>query len=88
MQVFVLVAGKLLIGFLALIFVINISGLRTDSCRKTSFIDRKGCGMGKERSGRAGIRLHKRGLPGRVSERQSALLSGETVNRGFTRPLF
>jgi|GEM_PF-2032919 len=38
MQVFVLVAGKLLIGFLALIFVINISGIRTDSCRKTSFM--------------------------------------------------
>lgn len=88
MQVFVFVAGKLLIGFLTLIFVINISGSRTDSCRKYPSCDRKRCGMGKERSGRTGIRLHKRGLLGRVSERQSALLSGETVNRGFTRPLF
>ena len=38
MQVFILVAGKLLIGFLALIFVINISESRTDSCRKISFM--------------------------------------------------
>ena len=41
MQVFVLVAGKLLIGFLALIFVINISGIRTVIGKDVEWVKRE-----------------------------------------------